>query len=1177
MLYRAEIDVHSMCCSAVISRSSVVKPLKRRVMRVMSATLQRALPSLLKTLFLCVAVSGFAASGPPSSEASQQGPVDHKASASKVDKPLPNADDEEADSADIPPLARGLIDAGTYLRLRSEQVGIKRGIPDLLRDPGARSRAIRTLERQEAMVRSSQAQARSARISPRTATNLTWTALGPDPIPNGQTIGVEVPVSGRVTAIAVDPTDQQTAYVGTAQGGLYRTQDGGTTWTPLMDSAESLAIGAIAIDPLNRNIVLVGTGEGNFSLDSFFGVGVYIIQNATSPTPTLSGPFNSSGSADVFTGRAITKILVNPSNDDQILVATVSGFSGVGGEVFSTLPTRGVYLSTNALSSAAPTFARLTVQPSTAANLSVTDMVMDPGNANLIVLNIFDSLRLGQNGIWVSTSGNPWAGTATWTRTLANADFTIGKLAVNRSGLPLSTTFFATFDEPATCGGTANGNMSKSTDGGMTWSPIPAASGFCGTQCWYDMVTAILPTDVNTIYRGGSAGGAVGSCVNRALGKSTDGGANFTPDDNSLHADFHALVFAPSNHSVIYAGNDGGIFRSTDGGATWSSLNTAGFNATQFESLSVHPTDPNFMIGGTQDNGTEYMDPSGTWTRADFGDGGFSAIDQGSTGTTSVTMYHTYFNKRNVLVGFARVTNVADATENLWQFFGCKGQTSNNGINCSGSVLFYAPLALGPGNPNTVYFGADHLYRSQDQGATMVAASQAPLAVSSGIALPVSAIGISPQDDNVRMVGLVLGQVFATANGSSSLRDVTGGWGSFYIARAVIDPNDKNTAYVTLDGYGTPTHIWKTTNLTTSLSAMPAKHPNWSAASSGLPDIPVNAFAVDPLNSSYLYAGTDIGVYNSTDGGASWNPYGSGLPRVAVFDLKVQVTSHNLRIATHGRGAWQIAASSFNDTTGLTASASNPGFGTNVTFTARVNKGTGVPIPTGAVTFGEGTTALGTGPLDASGAVTFQTSALTVGTHNITAAYGGDSLYLASTSPALVIAVISDYSLSATTSTATVNAGQPATYTISVNPQPGFNSAVTFTTCSALPQGAHCSFSPNPVTPNGGPVATTLTITTMARTGAAANNPFVFPAGLTAAGLLGIVFLGGISRRKRPWQCAFMLLVACGAIATIASCGGGSTTNTQPPSGTPPGTTNVTVSSTSGSLSHQTTVTLIVK
>ncbi len=450
-----------MCCSAVISRSSVVKPLKRRVMRVMSATLQRALPSLLKTLFLCVAVSGFAASGPPSSEASQQGPVDHKASASKVDKPLPNADDEEADSADIPPLARGLIDAGTYLRLRSEQVGIKRGIPDLLRDPGARSRAIRTLEHQEAIVRSLQTRSRSAPISPRTATNLTWIPLGPDPILNGQTqiIGVVVPVSGRVTAIAVDPADQQTAYVGTAQGGLYRTQDGGVTWTPLMDSAESLAIGAIAIDPLNRNIVFVGTGEGNFSLDSFFGVGVYI----------------------------------------------------------------------NALSSAAPTFTRLTVQPSTAANLSVTDMVMDPGNANVIVLNIFDSLRLGQNGIWVSTSGNPWTGTATWTRTLTNADFTVGKLAVNRSGLLPSTTFFATFDEPATCGGPANGNMSKSTDGGMTWSPIPAASGFCGTQCWYDMVTAILPTDVNTIYLGGSAGGAVGSCVNRALGKSTDGGANSTP------------------------------------------------------------------------------------------------------------------------------------------------------------------------------------------------------------------------------------------------------------------------------------------------------------------------------------------------------------------------------------------------------------------------------------------------------------------------------------------------------------------------------------------------------------------------------------------------------------------------------------------------------------------------
>jgi hypothetical protein len=165
------------------------------------------------------------------------------------------------------------------------------------------------------------------------------------------------------------------------------------------------------------------------------------------------------------------------------------------------------------------------------------------------------------------------------------------------------------------------------------------------------------------------------------MGRSTDGGKTFSPSENFLHADSHATVFAPSNHSVVYTGNDGGIFVSRNAGATWQSLNTAGFNATQFESLSLHPTDPNFMIGGTQDNGTEFMKPDATWTRADYGDGGFSGIDQSSTDVTNVVMYHTYFNTTNSLIGFARVTNPRQRhgkqVEPFWLRFGKRRQQWN--------------------------------------------------------------------------------------------------------------------------------------------------------------------------------------------------------------------------------------------------------------------------------------------------------------------------------------------------------------------------------------------------------------------------------------------------------------------------------------------------------------------
>lgn len=807
----------------------------------------------------------------------------------------------DGDNPDIP---SGIaVDEATYFRLRNEHLRLLRGIPDLIANPRARFDAVRQMERQERLMRDQMkslapgAGAAALNLAP------VWTSLGPAPIPHGQT-GNGSSVSGRVTAIAVDPTDSNIVYVGTAQAGLYRTLDGGANWTPLMDSAKSLAVGAVTIDPLDRNKVFVGTGEANFSPDSFFGVGVYLITNATSSSPTLSGPFNSNGTTDVFTGRAISKILIDPADDNKILVSTTLGISGVSGDFLNPPPPpSGIYLSINALSTS-PTFVRQALQPASTGG-DITDMAMDPGNPGRIVVNAYNSSLPSEDGLWVSTSGDPWAATASWTHVVSKF-LVIGKLAVNRSGSPL-TTFFATFDElpsPA-CANNARGTMFRSSDGGVTWSETTAARGFCHHQCFYDMAIAVDPNNVNSIYLGGQDGTGAGSCNPSILSKSADG-ATFSPIGQNLHADSHVIAIAPSNSSIIYTGNDGGIFKSIDAGSTWQSINTPGFSATQFQSLAVHPTDPNFMIGGTQDNGTEFLLADGkTWQFDDNGDGGFSAIDQNATDTTNVTRYHTKFNSTDPLlgpqIGFLRAT-IAPGSN--WNFLGCN-ITSNNGIGCSDAVLFYAPLVLGPGKPNTVYFGTDHLYRSSDSGTTNLPASQILFVDSFLRHIPISAIGISPQDDNVRLVGLRNGKLFATTTGSNTLTDISGNWGGSYIARAVIDPNNKNTAYITLDGYGLSAHIWKTTNL----SGAP---PTWTAIGTApppanIPDIPVNAFVIDAANSNNLYAGTDMGVYASTDGGTSWSPYGNGLPRVAVFDMAIVPASHKLRIATHGRGIWEVA------------------------------------------------------------------------------------------------------------------------------------------------------------------------------------------------------------------------------------------------------------------------------
>jgi hypothetical protein len=237
-------------------------------------------------------------------------------------------ENEAEGDPDMPAFQHGNIKVGideeTYLKLRAEHIMRLRGLSDPSKvDPHARGNAIRMMERQEAQ----QAQELKARTGARDTgpppSGTTWTELGPSPIPNGQTSPTfdpagEFPVSGRVTAIAVHPTNSNILYAGAAQGGVYRSLDGGATWTPLMDNALSLAVGAIAIAPSQPSTIYVGTGEANLSGDSFFGVGVYRIDNADS-SPVLVGPLNKDSlSNDVMTGRAISQILVHPADPNTL-------------------------------------------------------------------------------------------------------------------------------------------------------------------------------------------------------------------------------------------------------------------------------------------------------------------------------------------------------------------------------------------------------------------------------------------------------------------------------------------------------------------------------------------------------------------------------------------------------------------------------------------------------------------------------------------------------------------------------------------------------------------------------------------------------------------------------------------------------------------------------------------
>ncbi len=747
-----------------------------------------------------------------------------------------------------------------------------------------------------------------------------WEPVGPAPIPNGQTTAISTSVSGRITAIVVHPTNPDIVYIGAALGGVWRTLDGGANWTPIFDTAASLAIGSLALAPSDPSILYVGTGEANFG-SGFFGVGLYRIEDPAGAA-VLHGPFDPVPTTDVigahtFTGRSISRILVDPNDPAIVFVSTGSGRGGVGAEFLDAAPPamaiRGIYRSTNATSEN-PDFAKLTVlrqasiPPDTTGDRIVNDMEYDPADPsyNTIVCWVLGTSVLLDGGIWRTTDAK--AAHPTFTQTFSTTTNSArGAFAVTRAGG--STLMLVATGELANGTGctTANGCLRRSLDGGVSWSAkLFGGGGFCGQQCFYDIPIALSPTDPDVILIGGSANGT----CSRVFARSTDGGATFSAPgsaDAGLHADAHAIAFAPSDPSIVYEANDGGIYKSLDGGASWASLNS-GVSATQFYSVATHPLDGLFTLGGTQDNGTNWLQPGGSWFRADYGDGGAVVIDQNATDMTNVRMYHTYFTLRASLVAYVRATNTSRATDGQWEMVG----NGANGIALTEYCDYLAPLVRGPGTPfNTIYFATDRLHRSVDGGSTNPTVSQAPI---NGVGVPITAVAIAASDDSIRLVatsntnvvsgGSVNVRIMGTVTGSNVLQDWTSPAMplSKYVARVAIDPTNPDIAYVCFGGFGIPDghHLWKTSNLRTG-------SPTWVPSGSGLPDVPLNALEVDSQEPSRLWAGTDIGVFASEDGGLSWSPYTTGMPVVAVFGMSLQPSQRILRIATYGRGIWDRA------------------------------------------------------------------------------------------------------------------------------------------------------------------------------------------------------------------------------------------------------------------------------
>jgi hypothetical protein len=881
------------------------------------------------------------------------------------------------------------IDKEDYLSRRNAWTMLRRGFdPNLPFDPEARNRAIQQMGQQLQQLESVRKSELSLRgIETPELSSTSWTPVGPAPLPQGQTGDARTdPVTGRVTAIAIHPTNPDIVFVGTASGGLYRTLNGqaaNPSWTALMDTIQSqtngvtalgtLAIGAIAIAPSNPNIVYVGTGE---QTSGYFGNGLYRIDNATTANPTLVGPINPSanygnGVSPTFTFRAISQILVHPTIPGTIFVSTSTGLGGriAGVSTFppNTVPPLGIlgiYRSNVAANPAnTVTFSKLTINMQdgfATGNTDVSDMVLDPSDAT--ANTIIAWVRSGTGADTGCTAGNncagiyrtttaQGAGTFTQERVALNGNVR-GQLAINKVGAVV-TVLAATGEKPASvpgnpnpnnCDATEAGLLRRSIDGGVTWLNTDATTaaqgglvrsgdGFCGAQCFYDIAVVMQPANASIIQLGGSRD----SDKCQTLMQRSADGITLAAEGVGLHPDVHTVVVSKSNPAIVWTGNDGGVWRSTDSGINWASMNgdpalttapTGKISASQYVSIATHPVDREFMIGGTQDNGTHLKRAEGdtaAWTLIALGDGGYTAIDQNATDTNNVVMYHTFFNVvgASPQITYEHVLTTADAKAKNWTSSPCvAGGATNTRIDCNDTaVSFYAPMALGPGNPNTFYFGTDRLYRSVDGGNSMQRVSQGPI-VSAG-KVEVTSISVGLGNDNARLVGMRDGSVWATTTGAATLINVTpaGAPLGMPVNKVMVDPNNTNpnaiTAYIGYGGFGMAAspimHLWKTTNLAGGAAT-------WVAMSTGLPDLPIDSIAIDrrstvaPGAGTSIYLGTDIGVYQSTNGGSNWSIFNPGntLPVLPVFDLAFQeqlgVGNPNriLRAATHGRGIWEI-------------------------------------------------------------------------------------------------------------------------------------------------------------------------------------------------------------------------------------------------------------------------------
>lgn len=694
-----------------------------------------------------------------------------------------------------------------------------------------------------------------------------WQALGPQPIRSGSQWG---DASGRVTAIAIHPTNPSVVLAGAATGGIWKTTDGGTTWRAVSDTAPALAMSAIVFSPSNPNVVYAATGEADSadlefrpstSLGTYLGAGVLrsVDQGSTWTRIDTNLPANS----------VVSRVLVHPTNPQLVLAGLyiTQDLAANGSKA------GGLWRSTDGGVTFAKTFSH-----------AVSDLAQDPNQADAVYAAFGVSRGCttcaDPSGVYKSTdfgatfhSSLVPGGSITFQSPTGNI-----KIGLTRTNpVTLYASVLDTNDEHA------GGGVYRSTDAGATWSARGSHPDMCGSQCSYDHFILPSPNDPETVYFGAID-----------LFKSTNGGTSWSHLTDVYrgraltHPDQHVAAIHPSAPSTIFVGNDGGLFRSTDGGLSYASLNGS-VTLAQFNGISLSPTDPNVAMGGTQDNGNLRFTGGLSWSDVTGGDGGFNLVKSSDANVRLAANYFAYMNYSS-----DGGTNFDDVT--------AYGVLMSINGNPKETMAFYPPAVAAPAAPGTVFFATRRIWVNPQFGKDPNAWTPRSTGNVMNPASSIVSLDVAGDGTGVIWAGTYSGMVlYSTDGGATFVNRATSALPAAMVSKIKIVSGDGRSAYVTFGGFsGLPSrHVFRTTDGGATFANL----------SGDLPDVPVATLAVDPGDPTDLFVGTDVGVFRSRNGGASWTSYNQGLPNVPVMDLVFHPSNGDLWAATYGRGAFRIPAS----------------------------------------------------------------------------------------------------------------------------------------------------------------------------------------------------------------------------------------------------------------------------